>query len=57
MAAKSRIWDFPIIYSFGFFEVMYFFSVATFFKEMLFSGVVKHFRRFIDWNIKSNFEI
>ena len=53
MAAKSRIWDFPIIYRFlletsQFFEGMYFFSVATFSEGMLFSGVVKYFRNFID---------
>ena len=53
MASKSRIWDFPItIVSahklLSFFEGMYFISVATFAEGMLFSGVVQHFRKFID---------
>ena len=41
----------------SFFEGMYFFYVATFSEGMLSSGVVKHFRKFIDWNFKSTFEI
>ena len=53
MAAKSRIWDFLIFYSFRlktsqFFEGMYFFFVATFSKGMSFNGIVEHFRKFID---------
>ena len=53
MAAKSRIWDFPktivSIHKFlSFFVGMYFLYVATFSKGMPFSGVVNHFRKFID---------
>ena len=57
MAAKSRMWDFLIFYSFCFFEGMYFFSVATFSKEMNIGGVVEHFRWIIDRSLKANFEL
>ena len=48
MAAKSRIWDFPIFYRFQFFDGMYFFFVATFSEGMSFNGIVEHFKKFID---------